>query len=51
MFCPNCQSDFIIGPEYTTSRAAALMTCLQCATRWDAYAISGAGAARRSKAA
>ena len=42
MFCPNGHLEFVIGPEYTSRRAAAIMTCLQCGTRFDAYATSGA---------
>ena len=42
MFCPNGHSDFVIGPEYTPRRAAAIMTCLQCGARFDAYATAGA---------
>lgn len=51
MICPNGHTDFIIGPEYTTARAAAVMTCLHCGSRWDAYATAGAGQVRRPKAA
>ena len=42
MFCPNGHLEFVIGPEYTGRRAAAIMTCLQCGARFDAYAASGA---------
>jgi hypothetical protein len=41
MFCPNGHLEFVIGPEYTTGRGAAIMTCLQCGTRFDAYATAG----------
>ena len=51
MFCPNGHTDFIIGPEYTTGRHAAIMTCLQCGSRFDAYASYGATRTQRAKAA
>ena len=41
MFCPNGHSEFVFGPEYQSRRAAAVMTCLQCGTRFDAYAQYG----------
>lgn len=43
MFCPNGHNQFVIGPEYVSGRAAALMTCLQCGSRFDAYAVYGDG--------
>ena len=43
MFCPNGHEKFIIGPEYGPARSAALMTCLQCGARFDAYASYGSG--------
>ena len=51
MFCPNGHRDFIIGPEYSNGRSAAVMTCLQCGTRFDAYALFGTSELRRAKAA
>ncbi|MEO8540813.1 MAG: hypothetical protein ABI577_13820 [bacterium] len=41
MFCPNGHHQFIIGPEYTVGRTAAIMTCLQCGSRFDAYQVYG----------
>jgi len=41
MFCPNGHEKFVIGPEYAAGRAAAFMTCLQCGSRFDAYASYG----------
>lgn len=41
MFCPNGHSEFVIGPEYGARRSTALMTCLQCGTRFDAYEAYG----------
>lgn len=41
MFCPNGHNEFVIGPEYVGKRAAALMTCLQCGERFDAYSAYG----------
>lgn len=41
MFCPNGHNQFVIGPEYVSGRNAALMTCLQCGARFDAYAQYG----------
>ena len=41
MFCPNGHEKFVIGPEYSEGRSAALMTCLQCGSRFDAYAGYG----------
>ena len=37
MFCPNGHEKFVIGPEYEGGRRAAVMTCLQCGARFDAY--------------
>lgn len=51
MFCPNGHKDFVIGPEYTSGRRAAIMTCLQCGIRFDAYASYGLTAPARTKAA
>jgi hypothetical protein len=52
MFCPNGHEKFVIGPEYAVGRIAALMTCLQCGSRFDAYATYGSPAAKAvSKAA
>jgi len=48
MFCPNGHIEFVIGPEYTGNRSAAVMTCLQCGSRFDAYEV--AGTVRRSTA-
>ncbi len=41
MFCPNGHKDFVIGPEYRGRRTAAIMTCLQCGARFDAYELYG----------
>jgi hypothetical protein len=41
MFCPNGHHQFVIGPEYVSGRNSALMTCLQCGDRFDAYAQYG----------
>lgn len=43
MFCPNGHSAFVIGPEYSKNRSVALMTCLQCGARFDAYSFYGDG--------
>jgi hypothetical protein len=51
MNCPNGHRDFIIGPEYNSTRTEAIMTCLHCGARFDAYAAVGVGAVRRAKAA
>ena len=45
MFCPNGHERFVIGPEYTSGRGTALMTCLQCGSRFDAYSQYGASIA------
>ena len=41
MYCPNGHEKFVIGPEYGAARSTALMTCLQCGVRFDAYALYG----------
>ncbi len=41
MFCPNGHNQFIVGPEYLGARAEAIMTCLQCGNRFDAYTTFG----------
>jgi hypothetical protein len=51
MFCPNGHIEFVIGPEYAAGRASALMTCLQCGTRFDAYAAFGTSRKAARKAA
>lgn len=51
MFCPNGHHQFVIGPEYVAGRAAAVMTCLQCGSRFDAYETYGSGARVVRKAA
>ena len=51
MFCPNGHHQFVIGPEYTPGRHAAIMTCLQCGSRFDAYATAGAEPKPARKAA
>jgi hypothetical protein len=50
MFCPNGHEKFVIGPEYTSNRREAVMTCLQCGNRFDAYTQYGVGAPARSAA-
>ena len=50
MFCPNGHHHFVIGPEYVAGRAEALMTCLQCGSRFDAYTQFGAFAKARRRA-
>lgn len=51
MFCPNGHNQFVVGPEYVGSRAAAMMTCLQCGARFDAYAAYGVAPKAARKAA
>lgn len=51
MFCPNGHNQFVIGPEYGAARSAAIMTCLQCGERFDAYAVYGLAQKRVRKAA
>ena len=51
MFCPNGHHHFVIGPEYVAGRAEALMTCLQCGSRFDAYTQFGAFAKALRRAA
>lgn len=46
MFCPNGHGKFVIGPEYIAGRSVALMTCLQCGSRFDAYTSYGSGNAQ-----
>ena len=51
MFCPNGHNQFVIGPEYGSARSEAIMTCLQCGARFDAYATYGATRRAARKAA
>ena len=51
MFCPNGHEKFVIGPEYSEGRSAALMTCLQCGSRFDAYASYGVSVAKVARKA
>jgi len=51
MFCPNGHHEFVIGPEYIGGRSAALMTCLQCGSRFDAYSAYGTPVKGARKAA
>jgi|GEM_PF-6142928 len=51
MLCPNGHLEFVIGPEYARGRSAAVMTCLQCGARFDAYAAAGASPKAARKAA
>lgn len=51
MFCPNGHQEFVIGPEYANNRSVALMTCLQCGTRFDAYTFYGETSTKSSRKA
>ncbi len=51
MFCPNGHDKFVIGPEYLPGRVAAVMTCLQCGERFDAYAVYGLPIRREARIA
>lgn len=51
MFCPNGHLEFVIGPEHQGGRAAAVMTCLQCGVRFDAYGHYGLTVAKARRLA
>lgn len=51
MFCPNGHDKFVIGPEYIGRRLVAIMTCLRCGSRFDAFAHYGTVSAKSGRGA